>query len=111
MWGCQDSLIPVLDNGEVDQQIVPSSLDCDAMSSVWMPNFSEQLGGISDMAMPAISGFYGGNITGYQNFNSRFQPKIADFGEECCGFVEEVKPNAYPNAARESWVCLNFIKS
>nr|KYP51903.1 Zinc finger protein CONSTANS-LIKE 3 [Cajanus cajan] len=44
-------------------------------------------------------GFYGG----FQNFNSRYQPHVGEFGEECCGFVEDIKPPAYPNTARENW--------
>lgn len=119
MWGCQDSLMPVFDNGGFDDQIV--SLDCDTMLSSssaagWIninPNFGDQ----HDFAVPALlsdckMGFYGGGNAingGFQNFNSRYnQPHIAhEFGDECCAFVEDVKPpSAYPNAARENWVCI-----
>lgn len=112
MWGSQDhSFSPnVLDNGALDH-VVPL-LDCDTMSSAaWMPTICDQLGGVSDLAIPAnISdckmGFYGGGITGFQNFSSRsYQPpQIGEFGEECCGFVEDIKPPAYPNTtATENW--------
>lgn len=123
MWGSQDSLIPnmLIDNGALDH-VVPL-LDCDTISSAaWMPTFSDQLGGgvNSDLAIPAnISdckmGFYGGGgggiSTGFQNFSSRsYQPPhIGEFGEECCGFVEDIKPPAYPNTATENWVCLLLI--
>lgn len=104
MWGCQDSLLPVFDNGALDQI-------CDTMSSsVWMPNFSEQL----DFAVPATisdckMGYYGGAvaIAGLQNFNNRYlQPHVGDhFGDE---FVDDVKPTpAYnPNVSRDNWVSL-----
>ncbi|KAK7401646.1 hypothetical protein VNO78_13284 [Psophocarpus tetragonolobus] len=101
MWGAQDSLIPVLDmnNGALDHIV---SLDCDTMACAnWIPSFSEQLGGLSDLAISDCKmGFYGGF---HQNFNSRFQPHIGEFGEECCGFVEDIKPPAYANTARENW--------
>jgi len=106
MWGGQDSLIPVLDinNGALDHIV---SLDCDTMACAnWMPSFSDQVGGLSNLAISDCKmGFYGG----FQNFNGRYQPHIGEFGEECCGFVEDVKPPAYPNAARENWVCFNFV--
>ncbi|KAL2329606.1 hypothetical protein Fmac_017187 [Flemingia macrophylla] len=99
MWGSHDSLIPVLDmnNGALD--IV--SLDCDAMASAnWLPSFSEQLGGLSELAISDCKmGFYGD----FQNFNSRYQPHVGEFEEECCGFVEDIKPPAYANTARENW--------
>lgn len=112
MWGGgQDSLsIPVLDmnNGALDHIV---SLDCDTMACAanWMPSFSEQLGGLSDLAISDCKiGFYGG---GFQSFNNSrsYQPHVGEFGDECCGFVEDVKPPAYPNAARENWVCFKLI--
>ena len=113
MWGGQDSFInnPVLDNGALDHVV---SLDCDTMNSAnWIPSFAEQVRGVSDLAVPTLSdckmGLYGG-ITGFQNFSSRYQQRIGDFGEECCGFVEDVKPPAYANAARENWVCMLKIE-
>ncbi|KAG5015915.1 hypothetical protein JHK85_022051 [Glycine max] len=106
VWGGgQDSLIniPVLDmnNGALDHIV---SLDCDTMACAanWMPSFSEQLGGFSDLAISDCKmGFYGG----FQSFNNNrsYQPHVGEFGDECCGFVEDVKPPAYPNAARENW--------
>ena len=112
MWGGgQDSLsIPVLDmnNGALDHIV---SLDCDTMACAanWMPSFSEQLGGLSDLAISDCKiGFYGG---GFQSFNNSrsYQPHVGEFGDECCGFVEDLKPPPYPNAARENWVCFNFV--
>ncbi|KAG4947596.1 Zinc finger protein CONSTANS-LIKE 3 [Glycine soja] len=106
MWGGgQDSLsIPVLDmnNGALDHIV---SLDCDTMACAanWMPSFSEQLGGLSDLAISDCKiGFYGG---GFQSFNNSrsYQPHVGEFGDECCGFVEDLKPPPYPNAARENW--------
>ncbi|KAG2372323.1 uncharacterized protein HKW66_Vig0208080 [Vigna angularis] len=100
MWAAQDSFIPVLDinNGALDHIV---SLDCDTMACAnWMPSFSDQVGGLSDLAISDCKmGFYGG----FQNFNARYQPHIGDFGEECCAFLEDVKPPPYPNAARENW--------
>ncbi|XP_061354893.1 uncharacterized protein LOC133299451 [Gastrolobium bilobum] len=106
MLGTQDSFIPVLDNNGALDHVV--SLDCDTIPSSWMPTFSEQIGGISDFSVPAISAdckmdLYGGGITGFQNFSSRYQPHVGEFVEECCGFVEDIKPPCYPNAARENW--------
>jgi hypothetical protein len=108
MWGFQENLMPVFDNYGAFDQIV--SLDCDTMSSsrAWIhPNFVEQ----QDFAVPALLsdcklGFYGGGI---QNFNGRYnnQPPIGhEFVEDqCCGFVEDIKPPPpYPNVARENWV-------
>ncbi|KAK7271309.1 hypothetical protein RJT34_27092 [Clitoria ternatea] len=99
MWGAQDGLVPVLDinNGALDHIV---SLDCDTISCAnWMPNFSDQLGAISDLAISDCKmGFYGG----FQNFNTtRYQPRVAEFGEEC--FVEDIKPLAYPSTARDNW--------
>lgn len=116
IWAAQDTFIPVLDinNGALDHIV---SLDSDTMPCAnWMPSFSDQVGGLSDLAISDCKmGFYGG----FQNFNARYQPHIGDFGEECCAFLEDVKPPPYPNAARENWVyfcssispIVSFVKS
>ncbi|KAI4333328.1 hypothetical protein L6164_018156 [Bauhinia variegata] len=100
------NFIPMLDNGALDHI---ASLDCDTMSSAWLPTFSEHLGNFSDLAVPAISdckmGLFGGGgaIAGFQNFSTGYLPRIGEFGEECCGLMEDVKAPPYTNTARENW--------
>ncbi|KAI4323188.1 hypothetical protein L6164_022815 [Bauhinia variegata] len=106
MWNHDHNFIPVLDSGALDHI---ASLDCDTVSSAWLPTFSEHLGSVStDLAVPAnsdckLSFFGGGAVAGFQNFSTGYQPHIGEFGDECCGFVEDVKAPPYPNSARENW--------
>ncbi|MED6160258.1 hypothetical protein PIB30_049871 [Stylosanthes scabra] len=117
IWGSSQDCFFVNNNnsGSSNNAVVidNETLDCDAMnnSGSWVvPSFGEQLGvgGVSsDMAVPAISdckmGFYSGATAGFQDFSSGYRPRLGDFGEECCGFAEDIKPPTYPNAARENW--------
>ncbi|MED6182506.1 hypothetical protein PIB30_028999 [Stylosanthes scabra] len=116
IWGSGQDCFFINNNSNNNALIIDNeTLDCDTMnnSGSWVvPSFAEQLGGggrgvSSDMAVPAISdskmGFYGGATAGFQDFSSGYRPRLGDFGEECCGFAEDIKPPTYPNATRENW--------
>lgn len=95
-----------------DDHVVSLDYYCDTtVSSCGVPipsNFSEQPWSVPEFVMPpAIPsskckvGLYGG-INGV---GGNFQNMNGGFGEECCGFVEDIKPPPYPNIAKENWVC------
>ncbi|XP_015882216.4 uncharacterized protein LOC107418062 [Ziziphus jujuba] len=108
MWGDQDSLIPMIDNGVLDD-LSPESSDMAAAvpsSMMAVSSFPEQLG-VLDGVVPAsfsdhysMSGLHG--ISGMQNFGVGYQQDACEFGEECCGlFMPEYKPVGL--VARENW--------
>ncbi|XP_028752435.1 uncharacterized protein LOC114712130 [Neltuma alba] len=103
MCGHHDSFSNIPNGAALDH--ASSVLDCDTMASSWLPTFSDQLGCLSDLAtIPVI---YGGADGGFQSLNGGgYKPShhLGDFGEECCGFVEDImKPPSYPNSAAEKW--------
>ncbi|GMY33365.1 zinc finger protein CONSTANS-LIKE 4 [Fagus crenata] len=98
IW-CQESLMPLFDNGAIDQIV---SSESDMTSSVRMSSFPGLLG-TSELAVPALSDYKMDlcGMAGVDNFGAGFQPTMCEFGEECCGFLEDFKP-VYP-AAGENW--------
>ncbi|KAL1299996.1 hypothetical protein HN51_044635 [Arachis hypogaea] len=114
IWGSGQDCFFINNHNNITNSLIidNEALDCDTMnSSSWaVPSFAEQLGGggvSSDMAVPAISdckmGFYGGATAGFQDFSSGYRPGLGNFGEECCGFKEDIKQPTYSNATRENW--------
>lgn len=107
LWG-QESLVPLFDNGLLDQIVSPQS---DITSSVSMPPIPAQLG-TSDLAMPTLldckMGSWGVGA-GDENFDCGYaqQANMCEFGDECCGFLDDYNP-VYPAAGEnwENWVCL-----
>lgn len=109
--------IPMIDH-------IVSSLDysCDSTmqqaSSSWGLPTSDQQPEIG-MLPAAISSSGAGSIIGannnFQNLNGGYQLQLqlplnlSEFGDECCGFVEDIKPPLYPNTPTENWVCLSFF--
>ncbi|XP_054811016.1 uncharacterized protein LOC129312418 [Prosopis cineraria] len=102
MCGVHDSFNHIPSGALIDH--VSSVLDCDTMASSWFPTFSDQVGGsLPELAIPVIYGTVDG---GFQGLNGGgYQPPhhLGDFVEECCGFVEDIKPPSYPNSATEKW--------
>lgn len=55
-------------------------------------------------------------VSGIQNFGARLQhPDVCEFGDECCGYMQDFKP-PYPAAAAaaaaaENWVLISFMSS
>ncbi|KAK4253490.1 hypothetical protein QN277_010154 [Acacia crassicarpa] len=108
MCGHQDSFNHNVPNNGTALGHVPPVLECDTMmaSSLFPTTFSDQLGSLSELAIPVI---YGGADGGFQSLNLNgggYKPShhLGDFGDECCGFVEDImKPPSYPNSATEKW--------
>lgn len=101
----QESLVPLFDNGAIDH-IVSS------VSDNRMPSISGLLGTSSTnlVASPALPDYKMDScgMAGVSNFGSGYQQTMCDFGDECCGFLEDLKP-VYP-AVGENWVS-TYIKN
>ncbi|KAK4285700.1 hypothetical protein QN277_002362 [Acacia crassicarpa] len=123
MWGDQHryGFVPLLDNsfGTVHDHhhdhTVSSSASMNYYSDAWSTAFPLEHWAsqpeVSDLRTPYHHSFYGiNNNEGFQSLLSGGllsyqQPyNIADFADECCGFVEDIKPLACPNkASRDNW--------
>ncbi|XP_054814377.1 uncharacterized protein LOC129314923 [Prosopis cineraria] len=120
MWGDHHhryGLVPLLDNTfgsalDHDDHTVSSIMH---FSDPWLPALPEHRSSMSpsDLAVPEVSdlqthhdGFYGINSNNNEGFHQSFssgllyqQPYIGDFGDECRGSVEDVKPLACPKTS------------
>ncbi|XP_075646755.1 uncharacterized protein LOC142617686 [Castanea sativa] len=95
----QESLVPLFDNNGAIDHIVSS------VSDNRMPSIPGLLGTSSTnlAAAPALPDYKmeSCGMAGVGNFGSGYQQTMYDFGDECCGFLEDLKP-VYP-AVGENW--------